>query len=199
MKKTTAFLVAALAMCAASPAMALGLKYGARLGYGMGMPDPSKGVDSASVMDVGLGVQLDLAIVGIEVDALYNRQTITPKGGGGDSVTGNIALPILGRFSLPVIPLLLSLDFGAGLEPRFPISATVDGKDKPTGIPGAKAYKEGLTAMPLYLPILIGATLDLHFITANLDLRYERDLTQLNKKGSAVKNHEFVAMAGVFF
>lgn len=206
MKKSAAFLAAAMVVGAASPAAALGLNYGVRAGYGIGMPDPDKGVDSASVIDVGGAVMLDLALLGLEIDLLYNRQTTTFKDQGAgsfDSVQSNIAIPVLARGSFPIIPLFLSLDFGGGLEPRFPIGLEVDGKSKP---PGGKDYADSLESMPLYLPIFIGGTLDLKLLKVNLDIRYERQLTASVKENSATSNkeadirfHELVFMAGALF
>ena len=187
MKRTAAFLAAAMVVGAASPAAALGLNYGVRAGYGIGMPDPDDGVDSAEVIDVGLGVLLDLAILALEVDLLYNRQTTTSK--AGDAVGGNIAIPLLARGNFPIIPAFLSLDFGGGLEPRFPISATFDGKDN----------MDDRESMPLYLPLLIGATLDLKIIMLNMDIRYERQLTASSKADGDARFHELVFMAGGFF
>lgn len=207
MTKSAAILAGAMVVAAASPAAALGLKYGVRAGYGIGMPDPDKvsgvEVEAASVLDVGGAVMLDLAILGLEADLLYNRQTMNYKG-GKDIVQSNIAIPVLARGSFPLIPAFLSLDFGGGLEPRFPIGLTYDGKDK---LPGAdKDLSEDLESMPLYLPIFIGATLDLKLLTANLDIRYERQLTASFKENKATSEkeadkrfHELVFMAGVLF
>ena len=197
MTKSAAILAGAMVVAAASPAAALGLKYGVRAGYGMGMPDPDKGVDSASVLDVGGALMLDLAILGLEVDLLYNRQTTTFKG-DLDAVQSNIAIPVLARGSFPLIPAFLSLDFGGGLEPRFPIGATFDGEDKVAGVKLA----DSLESMYLYLPIFVGATLDLKILTANLDIRYERQLTAHIKKDKGDEDarfHELVFMAGVLF
>lgn len=194
MKKSAAFLAAAMVVGAASPAVALGLNYGVRLGYGVGMPDPDKGVDSASVMDVGGAILLDLAIIGIEADLLYNRQTETRK--AGDRVRSNIAIPVLVRGSLPIIPLFLSLDFGGGLEPRFPISLEVDGKSKPEG---GKEYSDSLESMPIYLPLFIGGTLDLKLLKVNMDIRYERQITAHSKADGDARFHELVFMAGALF
>jgi hypothetical protein len=192
MKKSAAFLAGAMVVAAASPAAALGLNYGVRAGYGIGMPDPDDGVDSASVIDAGLAVMLDLAILGLEVDLLYNRQTTKAKGGGEANV-GNIAIPILARGSFPVIPMFLSLDFGGGLEPRFPISAEAE-------VGGTTVdFKDDLESMPLYLPIFIGTTLDIKLVKLNLDIRYERQLTASKKSDEDARFHELVFMAGGFF
>ena len=193
MKKSAAFLAAAMVVGAASPAVALGLNYGVRLGYGVGMPDPDKGVDSASVMDVGGAILLDLAIIGIEADLLYNRQTATTK--AGDGVQSNIAIPVLVRGSLPIIPLFLSLDFGGGLEPRFPIGTTFDGEDKVGGVKLA----DDRESMPIYLPLFIGGTLDLKLLKVNMDIRYERQITASSKADGDARFHELVFMAGALF
>lgn len=210
MTKSAAILTGAMVLAAASPAAALGLKYGVRAGYGIGMPDPDKGVDSASVIDVGGAVLLDLAILGLEADLLYNRQTTTTKADktlgikSADGVVGNLAIPVLARGSFPLVPMFLSIDFGGGLEPRFPIHASFDGKSKcaaPTATDPAatKDCTDNLKSMPLYLPIFIGATLDLKIITANLDIRYERQLTASKESDEDARFHELVFMAGVLF
>jgi hypothetical protein len=61
---------------------------------------------------------------------------------------------------------------------------------------------DSLESMYLYLPIFIGATLDLKLLTANLDIRYERQLTAHIKKDKGDEDarfHELVFMAGVLF
>lgn len=197
MKKLSGLLAAALVVAAASPASALGLKYGARVGYGMGMPDPSDGIDSASSFNGGLAVLLDLMLLGVEVDALYHSMTFTAKKdlGGKDTNLTYLAIPVLARGSFPLIPAFLSLDFGGGLEQRFLLGATFDGKDEIYGV----KLKDQFAGSATYLPILVGATLDLKVIQANLDIRYERDLTDLNDKGKSAKNHELMLVAGAFF
>ncbi len=198
MRGMLALVVAALVLGAATPAMALGTKFGVRAAYGLGFPDPDKGVDSASAFQAGLAAQLDLAILAIEVDALWARQTTTfdLMGSSVDATADRVAFPVLVRGGFPLIPAFLSLDFGGGLEPRFAIGASVDGKDKgPTG----KEYADSMKSMTLYLPIFIGATLDLKLITANLDIRYERQLTASSEDDDDARFHELLFMAGVLF
>jgi len=184
MNKKAAILAGAMVVGAASPAAALGLKYGARLGTGITFPDPEPDGVDISVFAGGLGVLLDLAIIGIEIDAMYLRHSASK----GDATDSWIALPALGRFNFPVIPAFLSLDFFAGLEYRLGIGAEAGGKD----------FGDDQQS-PLYLPVGIGGTLDLKIIQLNLDMRYERQLTAHSKGADDARIHELLFMAGAFF
>lgn len=187
MKKTAAAILAgAVITGAASPASALGLKYGVRAGTGITFPDQDPAPkEDPSVFAAGLGLLLDLAIIGVEVDALYLKHS-----GENDSSASYIAVPALGRFNFPIIPAFLSLDFFAGLEYRLGI-----GLDGGKGVGELDDHQKN----PLYLPIGIGGTLDLKIIQLNLDMRYERQLTAHNDFDEDARIHELLFMAGAFF
>ncbi len=210
MKRLSAVLLA-IAVCVPATTWAFGLSYGVRAGAGLafvnedagrlGGPDttPDDLVSLSAPFAVGLGINLDLALLDIEVDALYWHHAYSydfpAPFGSQDGTEGRLALPVLVRVGIPLVPLL---SLGAGLEPRFLISAD---SDIPLG--KGKEYEDTFEAMVLYLPILLGVDLDLSVIELRVEARFELQLT--NHLSSDVKNpddqriHEGMLFAGVFF
>ncbi len=180
--------VLALAMLIPLPAMALG-SFGVRLGAGVGLPnddaDPEDEAD-ISTFAIGAAWQLNLPIIGVEVDALYTRQS-------DEGSTSYLALPILARVGIPIVPLL---KVGAGLETRFFLGAAdKDGDD----IDKADDFYE---SMVFYLPILVAVDLDLSVLKLSVDARYHYQLTNFLKEGEKkddIRVHEFMLFAGAFF
>lgn len=167
-------------------AAALGVNYGARLGIGPGFGSGNDAVEDADFNSLVLGaaVKLDLVLLGLEVDVLWNQVNTD-----NDTTASSISTPIIGTFSFPLVPLLFDLNAGLGLEPRFHLSTTVDGtevKDDPT------------EDMVLYLPVVLGGTLNLPILDVDLQIRYLHQLTE-SQKDSDVRVHHLLFMAGAFF
>ncbi len=106
-----------------------------------------------------------------------------------------LAVPVLVRVGLPLIPLLLKLSAGGGLEPRFLLGASSDDND---------AFDDdAFEAVVLYLPVVLGVDIDLSVTELRLEARFEVQLT--NHLSSAHQNpddqriHEGMLFAGVFF
>ena len=174
-------LLAAAPLCSAS---ALG-SFGARAGYGLHFSESDPTVKSngePTSFVGGAAWKLDVLVAAFEVDLLYRRKAFDAGGGNED----RFSVGALGRFSIPIVPLFFSLDLVGGLEPRFFVT-------------GSKGVEDDAKAMTLYLPVGVGASLDLQLIDLNLDMRYERQLTPSLKSDEDARSHNLTFLAGVFF
>lgn len=174
----------------AAPAMALGT-FGAKLGVGLsnsydGLPDgASIDEDQPSTFIIGAAWKMDVAMIRVEANALYWSDT--NDAGAKDTKVNSMALPVLAKFDISPLPIL-KLSFGAGLEPRYLLSTTgIDESD--------------LETMVMYMPIAIEGAINLQVISIGLELRYERQLTSSYKASGLedVRNHQIVALGGIFF
>lgn len=174
-----------------SQAFALGGSFGARVGTGVAFDDNFTGDDlNPQPFAAGLGYKLDLVLLEVEADALYHRTTT-------DYFTmSQLSFPIIGKFSFPVIPALLSLSAGAGINPRVNLS-TSDDDTTDSDVPG-KVTDLDLESTTMYLPFMIGAQINLAIITLNIEIRYEHQLSRLIKDSDA-KINDLMFMGGVFF
>jgi len=118
-----------------------------------------------------------------------------PLAGKVDYSYADLALPVMGKFGFPILPGFFSADVGLGIEPRFALSAEVDGKD----------VNDDRESLVWYRPLVVGGTLDLKLLTLGLDIRYERQLTASAKDAGGVKlsekvrHHQLMFFAGAFF
>ena len=111
-----------LLFCIPTTASALGLGFGAKAGYG-----------SASANDVDhdlsallLVANLELVAVAIEGNLGWHRTTNSDF---DDTYRDEMSVVALAKFGLPIVPAILSLDFGAGLDQRFHLGTQVLGSD----------------------------------------------------------------------
>ncbi len=178
--------VFALGLLAPLPAMAVG-SFGVRLGVGTGMPNDDAGGDDLTVTPLAVGAawKLSLAVIDLEVDALYWRRGMEVA--GVDATEDRLALPVIARVGVPIVPLL---QIGAGLEPRFLLGAEVDGKDA----------SDNFESMVLFLPVVLGLSLDLGGFGIGADIRYEFQLNKDVKEGNdGARIHELMVFGGAFF
>ena len=179
--------VIALAMLVPLPAMALG-SFGVRVGGGFGMPNDDAGGDDVSISNfaIGAGWKMALPLITLEVDALYHRSSASLDFAGSKDITLNsLALPVLARTGIPLVPLL---SVGAGLEPRFPLSTDPE------------EFKDGAAGMTLFLPILLGANFELGGISAGVDIRYIIQLQAADEdRKSDGRVNELMFFGGAFF
>lgn len=178
----------------ASSASALG-KFGVRAGTGTSFYDSD--VDDATEPDItpfaaGLAWRFDQALLGVEVNALWWQNSIEmdlDALGTFKATETRLALPLIGRINFPIVPLVLDLNVGGGLEPRFLISTEDEnGKD----------LSDDAEMMVLYMPIAVGATINAGPLGVQVDLRYERQITEHNKENKD-KVHQIMLFGGVFF
>lgn len=192
MRKTMMTAVALLGLFAAGEAMALGVNYGLRLGTGTGFDRDDKLGDDASIFPFAIGpaVKLSLPLVAVEINALYWSTTTesTVLGNTIEAVDNELALPIIGRLSFPIVPVLFDLQLGLGLEPRFHLSTTVDGED----------VDQDDRQMVMYLPISVAGDLNLGVASVNVEIRYEYQLTDRQKENDR-KIDYFTFFGGIFF
>lgn len=181
----TAALAAGTLLSTTAPALAFG-RFGVRIGTGTSFfvsdEDPQFEPEVAPFA-LGAAYLIDLALLSIEIDALWWRNTTTL--GDYTAVDDHLAIPILGKISLPVIPALLSLNLGLGLEPRFLLASPKD----------ARGYNDYV----MYLPVVAGADFDLQILKAGLELRYEHQLTETYDGQGDDRLHQLMIFGGVFF
>ena len=185
MRQVLVLLVLGTALAAAGPALAGG-RFGLKIGTGTSFyqdEDPKFPGDAPNVLPFAIGAAYvyDLVLLAIEVDALYWRNSFE----SGDATDDSLVVPVIAKVSLPVIPLLLGIDLGVGLEPRFHLSSDPEPATDPN-------------AMVLYLPVVVGANLDLKVIGVGLEMRYEHQLTEA-VDGEDDRLHQLMFFGGVLF
>ncbi len=173
-----------IALCCASPALA---DFGLRIGTGTSFIDMEEGDSDTEVSPFAIGAawKMDIPLLSFEIDGLFWRNTFDDE---GESTIDYLAVPAMAKVSIFGIPTL-SLRVGAGLEPRFLISAeTKDGVD----------LSEALEDTVWYVPVTFGADIDVQLISLGLEMRYERQVTDGNKDNSN-RIHHLMLFAGAFF
>jgi len=190
MKRLASVLAFAFTIGLSSPAWSLGgigVKGGT--GFSIYVAEDDLGDDyvapNITPMVFGVTWTLGLLLAEVEVDLFYMRTTTS---GGTPSVSkstaGHLALPAIAKVQMPVIPALVGLQFGAGLEMRY----ALDPRKAAEGVPGEKSTV-------YYLPIVLGADLDAMVARATAELRYEHQLTD-HVEGSGDRIHQLLFLVG---
>ncbi|MGK0360674.1 MAG: hypothetical protein ACI9U2_002987 [Bradymonadia bacterium] len=189
MRKVMMTSAALLALFAAGDALALGPSFGIRIATGSGFDRDDKLGQDASIFPFAIGpaVKFTLPMLELELNALYWSTTLEGSS-GAETVDNELALPLIARVMLPVVPLLLDLGLGIGLEPRFHLSTTVDGKD----------FDSEDRQMVMYLPLSVAGDLNLGVANLNVEIRYEYQLTE-RSEGDKTKIDYLTFFGGVFF
>lgn len=175
MRKMMMTSAALLALFAAGDALALGPSFGLRVATGSGFDRDDKLGQDAAIFPFAIGpaVKFTTPVLELELNALYWSTTVEPKT-GPEQVDTELAVPLIARLTLPVVPLLLDLGLGLGLEPRFHLGTTIDGKDIDDVLGDAAPERQ----MVMYLPISVAGNLNLGVAKLNLEIRYEYQLTE---------------------
>ena len=172
-----------LAICLPSSASALGLGFGAKVGAG-----------SATVNDVDqelttamLVANFDLAVVAIEGNLGWHRSATKDA---DDTFRDEMSAIALAKVGMPIVPAVLSLDFGAGLDQRFHLSTQVGGEE-------ISDVSGGRTLLPLSLQ-LTGSVL---LARLYAEVRYNHELTSTIKVNgvSAPEQNEWLFLLGATF
>ena len=103
-------------------ASALGLGVGAKLGVGSATQDEVDS-DLSAFMLVG---NFDLVLLAVEGNLGWIRTQLSDD---DKSFTDEMSATVLAKFGMPVIPGLVSVDLGAGLDQRFVLGAEAAGED----------------------------------------------------------------------
>ncbi|MEE2787668.1 MAG: hypothetical protein VX589_10045 [Myxococcota bacterium] len=188
MKRYLSTLVMCGVLLGSSSAFALGT-FGIRLGTGLSFYDGDVTPEpEVTPFAIGASWLLDLSVVELEIDALYWRDSaeVSAMGVTGEQTFNYIATPAIARASFGLIPKLLSISVGGGLEPRFLISADPE------------LVESSTKSTVMYLPISMIAKLNLAVITVGVEVRYEYQLTD-RFEGSSDKYNQLVFMGGIDF
>ena len=172
-----------LAICLPSSASALGLGFGAKGGVG-----------SATVNDVDqelttamLVANFDLVVVAIEGNLGWHRSAVK---NADDTYRDEVSAIALAKLGMPIVPAVLSLDFGAGLDQRFHLSTQAGGEE----ISDASGNR---TLLPLSVQ-LTGSVL---LARLYAEMRYNHELTNTVKVNgaSAPAQNELLFLLGATF
>ena len=118
-------LILSLLLAGPSSAFALGLGFGAKLGLGNGLPEDDDAGD-ISLTAGYLVANFDLMAVAVEGNIGLVRGT---NDDFDDTYGDELSVVALVKTGIPIIPAVLSLDFGAGIDQRILMGSTVGGKD----------------------------------------------------------------------
>ena len=124
-RKLAFALILSLLLAGPSSAFALGLGFGAKLGLGNGLPEDDDAGD-ISLTAGYLVANFDLMAVAVEGNIGLVRGT---NDDFDDTYGDELSVVALVKTGIPIIPAVLSLDFGAGIDQRILMGSTVGGKD----------------------------------------------------------------------
>ena len=191
-----ATLLALMTLFTAGDALAQNTQFGLRIATGSGFDRDDKLAQDAAIFPFAIGpaVKFTMPALEVELNALYWSTTIEPDS-GPETVDNELAIPIIARLRLPIVPALFDLGIGAGIEPRIHLSTTVDGKDI-EDLGGGAMVPERQTVM--YVPISVAGNLNLGIAKLNLEIRYEYQLTE-RVKDDEQKIDYLTFFGGVFF
>jgi hypothetical protein len=106
-------------------AFALGLGYGAKIGFGSGQSTNDDAPDTSLTAGL-LVLNLDLMAVAIEGNLGFHRMTVDDA---NDTYNDELSVVAIVKTGIPIIPAVLSLDFGAGIDQRILIGSTSGGTE----------------------------------------------------------------------
>lgn len=124
-RKLPLTLILCLLFAAPSSAFALGLGFGAKLGLGNGLPEDDDAGD-ISITAGYLVANLNLMAVAVEGNIGLVRGTSDDL---DDTYSDELSVVALVKTGIPIIPAVLSLDFGAGIDQRILMGTTVGDKE----------------------------------------------------------------------
>ena len=164
-------------------ASALGLGFGAKVGTGSA-EDNGNDVDLDTVMLVG---NFDLVVVAIEGNIGWHRAALADD---DSSYTDELSLVGLAKVGMPLIPAVLSLDFGTGLDQRMVLGAQ-----------SAGAAVDDTSGSRTLLPISLQLTGSVLLARLYAEMRYNYELSSSRKKGGdeVDTDNELVFLLGATF
>ncbi|MGB0648060.1 MAG: hypothetical protein ACPGQS_12830 [Bradymonadia bacterium] len=124
-RKLPLTLILCLLFAAPSSAFALGLGFGAKLGLGNGLPEDDDAGD-ISITAGYLVANLNLMAVAVEGNIGLIRGASDDL---DDTYSDELSVVALVKTGIPIIPAVLSLDFGAGIDQRILMGTTVGDKE----------------------------------------------------------------------
>lgn len=187
MKRLMMGMSVALASLLATSAMGEGVEYGVRIASGSGFARDSTLDSDTSIFPfaVGPAVRFNTPVLQLEANLLYWQTTFDSE---LETIDTEIAVPIIARLKLPVVPTVLNLQLGAGIEPRVHLGTTVEGND----------FSGPDRELVMYLPISVAGDLNLGPLGLNLEIRYEYQLNE-RIKGDDSRVDYLTFFGGIFF
>ena len=190
MQRFVSVLVFAFTIGMSSPAWSLGslgVKVGTGLGFTIPEDDPGGDFEAPNVTPATFGLTwtLGLMVAEVELDLLY-MQTTT-KGGTpsvAERTSHHLSIPAIAKLQLPIVPMLAGLQLGAGLGMRFNFDTDP--------LPGSTDDQE---AMVYYVPVVIGADIDVQLARATAEIRYEHQMTD-SVDGDGSRVHQLLFLLG---
>ena len=172
-----------LCLCVPTAASALGLGFGAKGGVGSASADGTD-QDLSAFM---LVANFDLVALAVEGNLGWHRSAAK---GQDDSYLDELSAIAIAKVGFPIVPALISLDFGAGLDQRFLLGATANG-DEVSDASGSRTL----------LPLSVQLTGSVLLARLYGEVRYNRELSNSIKinGADAPAQHETLFLLGATF
>lgn len=187
----SAFLSLLLLTAAAIPtsAFALGLGYGAKIGFGSGQSTNDDFYDTSLTAGL-LVLNLDLMAVAIEGNLGFHRMTVDDL---DDTYNDELSVVAIVKTGIPIIPAVLSLDFGAGLDQRILLGSTLNGTEL-----------DGASGSRTLIPISVQASGTVLLARLYGEIRYNYEIaSEFEVDGTEVESddklHELLFLVGATF
>ena len=170
-------------------AFALGLGYGAKIGFGSGQSTADNDPDIS--LNAGLLVlNLDLMAVSIEGNLGFHRMTVDDA---DDTYNDELSVVAIVKTGIPIIPAVLSLDFGAGLDQRILLGSTLNGTEL-----------DGASGSRTLIPISVQASGSVLLARLYGEIRYNYEIaSSFEVDGTEVESddklHELLFLVGATF
>lgn len=182
--------VLALVFLTTSSAWAVGFGYGLKVGYGPTFypDDEVNPIDDGSAWTVAAVLDVELPVVGLEANLMWTRCNISDR--LDDMYYDYLGIVALAKVGLSLIPAVLDLDFGVGLDYRFLVNVE--------GMPDG----DGTILM---LPIALQLVGDLRTFKLHGEIRFNYGLKRSIEYDWAADMadseniHELLFLAGVTF
>ena len=170
-------------------AFALGLGYGAKIGFGSGQSTNDNASDTSLTAGL-LVLNLDLMAVAVEGNLGFHRMTVDDA---DDTYNDELSVVAIVKTGIPIIPAVLSLDFGAGLDQRFLLGSTVGGTEL-----------DDISGSRTLIPISVQASGTVLLARLYGEIRYNHEIaSSFEVDGAEVdsddKLHELLFLVGATF
>jgi hypothetical protein len=181
-------------LCSMNISHALGLKFGAKIGQEL-FNSHAKGAPDGDAPSTFLAMgELDLSIVSLELNLGSHSSLVQPSSAKLKLVNQEFTIAAIVRLSLPLIPKLLSLDIGGGLDQRVLMSQSNF---------ATEAEIKDISGKRTMLPISAQITVNVSVVKFYLESRFNLELSNSFESSRQSKeldaNHEYWILGGIAF